>query len=242
MQNKYVGDIGDFDKYYLLRVLSGNDLKLGINWRFVKGDDENNNDGEKIGYLKKRMPKDLNDIRKYVFEKLRKIVIEDKNRNLKTIESSEILPSETKYFADEIPNGTKRFNWHKKSLDYLKKCDLIFYDPDNGLERGSYGKLSNKAKKFVFFDEIIDAFKQEKSIIIYQHLSRQKTIDDVNKRIEQLRDCLPVKEENVKTVYSSSQRYYLIIIQDKHLKNLEEKFSTIPVPYMQLSIGIEQNL
>lgn len=32
MQNRFIGDIGDFGKYGLLRCISKNDLRLGINW------------------------------------------------------------------------------------------------------------------------------------------------------------------------------------------------------------------
>ena len=32
MQNQYVGDIGDFGKYGLLRAISGDPLRLGVVW------------------------------------------------------------------------------------------------------------------------------------------------------------------------------------------------------------------
>lgn len=55
MQNRYVGDIGDFGKYHLLKSLcSGNDdkgdLSLGVVWYLVP-DENHNEDGKHIRYL-----------------------------------------------------------------------------------------------------------------------------------------------------------------------------------------------
>lgn len=35
MQDRYVGDIGDFGKYGLLRALCAHDLSLGVVWYLV---------------------------------------------------------------------------------------------------------------------------------------------------------------------------------------------------------------
>ena len=38
MKNQYVGDIGDYGKYGLLRFLAGHGIKIGINWYLTKDD------------------------------------------------------------------------------------------------------------------------------------------------------------------------------------------------------------
>ena len=57
MKNRYVGDVGDFGKYGLLRHLAGmtseddlDSLKLGMVW-YLRPDDCGN-DGRHTGYLK----------------------------------------------------------------------------------------------------------------------------------------------------------------------------------------------
>ena len=55
MQNRYVGDIGDFGKYHLLKTLcAGNNtalaLSLGVVWYRVP-DENHNDDGKHIRYL-----------------------------------------------------------------------------------------------------------------------------------------------------------------------------------------------
>ena len=48
VQDRYVGDVGDFGKYGLLRALCGGDLTLGVVW-YLYPDEEANNDGDDIG-------------------------------------------------------------------------------------------------------------------------------------------------------------------------------------------------
>ena len=47
MQNRYVGDIGDFGKYHLLQELSMPDLKLGIVWYLIPNENHNS-DGKHV--------------------------------------------------------------------------------------------------------------------------------------------------------------------------------------------------
>ncbi len=44
MQNRYTGDIGDFSKLGLLRVLHAARLSIGLNW-YLTPDETHNNDG-----------------------------------------------------------------------------------------------------------------------------------------------------------------------------------------------------
>jgi hypothetical protein len=55
------------------------------------------------------------------------------------------LSSNTIFFSKAIPFGTELFDWHSKSLTQMAKSDIIFYDPDNGFEIKSCGKLHPKA-------------------------------------------------------------------------------------------------
>ena len=68
MKNRYVGDIGDFGKYALLRAFAEARIKVGINWDLIA--DNSSNDGKFTDYLQK------DDLRWYapeVFEELKKI-------------------------------------------------------------------------------------------------------------------------------------------------------------------------
>ena len=51
MKNQYVGDIGDYGKYGLLRFLAGHGIKIGINWYLTEND--RSADGKFTDYLKR---------------------------------------------------------------------------------------------------------------------------------------------------------------------------------------------
>ena len=56
MQNRYVGDVGDFAKYALLRRLAGSleerPIRLGIVWCLYP-DESHNSDGSHVSYLRR---------------------------------------------------------------------------------------------------------------------------------------------------------------------------------------------
>ena len=45
MQNRYVGDVGDFGKYALLRRIGKAGLSLGVNW-YLTPDESHNSNGK----------------------------------------------------------------------------------------------------------------------------------------------------------------------------------------------------
>jgi hypothetical protein len=46
---------------------------------------------------------------------------------------------------------------------------LIFFDPDNGIEVKSVPKGRKRSSKYIYWDEIVQAFDTGKSLLIYQH-------------------------------------------------------------------------
>ncbi len=213
MQNCYVADAGDFSKYLLLKYLCKNDLTLGVNWCLV--DDESNNDGKHTSYLEK-----FKDTDKEVVEKLKKI-IDSNTRKIDEIQNSGILPINTLYYGKKIPEGTLRFNWFNEGLKTLEKSEIVFFDPDNGLEINSCGKLHTKAKKYIYFDEIYKTYEQGKSIIIYQHSNRSDNVlNQAQSRIQQIKDCLNNLHYDcsidVLFAGQGTSRFYLIVKNPLH--------------------------
>ncbi|MFN3174516.1 MAG: hypothetical protein ACE362_08330 [Phaeodactylibacter xiamenensis] len=227
MQNRYVGDIGDFGKYLLLKNLCSNDLQLGVNWCLVE-DETHNNDGKQVDYLQSEsgvfFESDAD-----LFRKLKEIV-SSQNRSVSHLQDIHVLPLKTLFFSEKIPKNIGRFHWHDDSLKALEACDVIFYDPDNGIEVQSYGKLHPKAIKYVYFDEIRDAYRAGKSIIIYQHANRGSNVkEQIKVRIKQLTECLDITDTCVRIVYSRQGiiRFYLIVRQSKHAKTIDKNLNYI---------------
>ncbi len=227
MQNKYIGDKGDFGKYLLLKKLCGDKLHLGVNWCLVPDDFDNqdNNDGKFTSYLHENAESSIySNVDSELFKKLQELLKSGK-RCISFVERFNILPSNTYFFSELISSGTYRYIWHDKSLKQLESCDVIFYDPDNGLEVKSCGKLSSNAVKYVFYDEIRDTFRAGKSIIIYQHTNRGKNVvKQIESRVKELVNCLLIPVKSISVVYSGlgTSRYFMIIKQSKskHIDNI----------------------
>ena len=95
MQNRYVGDIGDFGKYGLLRALC-HGRQLGVAW-YLCPDETHNEDGGSVDYLCK--PDEWRSVDPELFDGMREIV-DSGHRCVGSVEESGLLPS-TAIFASE---------------------------------------------------------------------------------------------------------------------------------------------
>lgn len=224
MQDKYVGDVGDFGKYGLLNEIckkSNGSFRLGINWFYVTKED-NRPDGRYTKYLDNNYKKSD----KYhicfpeLYSKLKRIV-DDKKRSIEEIEKNGILPSETIFYSKPLPYDSinldrKREIWFIESQEKLKNADIIFLDPDNGVQSDKVKKTHINSIKYVFVDEIIKYYKQKKSLVIYNHRNR-KPKSEYNPKIISLRDCVDaVGDVKVLRFMRFSVRDFIFLIQKEH--------------------------
>lgn len=165
MQNRYVGDAGDYGKMALLKAFAGA-MKVGVNWYLVEIPEERTGDGRFTGYLDNR--------HSYLWRcdpplaaQLREIV--HRERHVRQLQK--LLPAVT--FFDELlrPGGRKR--WHEEAVLALKECDLVFLDPDNGLLVPSVKQGASKSIKYIFEEEIVDYYTGGCSVFFYNHRSRE---------------------------------------------------------------------
>lgn len=175
MQHRYVGDVGDFAKYSLLRTLAEceSELQLGVLW-YLFPDESHNGDGRHVSYLNEpgfqaRDPE--------LHAQLKDLVVSGK-RSIAAIEEGNIL-NRAKFFSEGVavngPPGVRlshRREWFANGLKALGNCDLVFFDPDNGIETSSLKKSDYRAGKYVFWDEIADFWSAGASLVIYNHLNR----------------------------------------------------------------------
>ena len=148
VQNKYVGDVGDFGKYGLLRYLcsdveaSGFLPSLGVIWYLVP-DEAHSRDGGFIGYLK---PTETNEERfkacdPLLYDALQRIV-DNKSRSVANIRRDGVLPNETRFFVRmdvltfEVLRGgieirhrrvARRAEWFQRALSATESCDIVFF-------------------------------------------------------------------------------------------------------------------
>jgi hypothetical protein len=175
MQNPYVGDIGDYLKLGILRALSPG-LRLGIAW-WLHRDESHNADGQHINYLND--PGRWRDFDPQLFDAISRIVSSGQ-RNIRALEEANVLPGAI--FASEfIPIGCPASQRQQARQDWLERvqlkldgADLLFLDPDNGLEPASFRPVGAKSRKSIMLSEVHQFARPGRCLIVYHHQSRRK--------------------------------------------------------------------
>lgn len=164
MQDAFVGDIGDYGKYALLRQITKNNLSLAVNWyKIVPLKKGKQNDGKYISYLS--MPEKYRDYDHVLFDALNEIVNIRQNRTIEQIEKSGLLSAI--FFSDTLQNN--RTLWHQKALQATKDAHVVFLDPDNGLESKAMHIKKSGTDKHVLWEELKDYYDRGQNVILYQH-------------------------------------------------------------------------
>lgn len=170
VKHQYVGDINDYRKYALLRALSANGTnRIGVCWMLTPSD--GSMDGNKLSYLAK--PEQHRHFDPELFDVLAHAAAEPDRRRLQTIEDSGAIPGAV-YFNDMLPDDIPgRRAFFAACSSALGDTELVFFDPDNGLEV-SLPKGRKNSSKYLYFDEAAAFYQAGQSLLIYQHFPRQK--------------------------------------------------------------------
>ena len=238
MQNRYVGDIGDFGKFGLLRRITCSEftespLPIGIFWYLVP-DEDHNADGKHIAYLCKQKMRQCDPD---LFEGLRRIV-KTSQREFSAVEQAKLFPLGTTFFSQPLtfegmPSNGKsareqrlrhRRDWLLRGSDATRSAALVFFDPDNGIEISSRKKHTKLAPKYVYWDEVALFQERKQSVVIYQHLAR--TGGNHNKqtrsRLAEAEEELPYGKNAFALRYRrGTSRAFIIIPTHDHLATIQ---------------------
>lgn len=164
MQDNYVGDIGDYGKYGLLREINNAGLSLGVNWyRVVPKKVGKQDDGKYVDYLKN--PSLYRHYDTELYDYLHKLVFVEKARKIDRINKSQLIHAS--FYSKEV--GVDRILWHKEALKRTKNADVVFLDPDNGLESLRMHQCNGGTEKHVLWWELKDYYDRGQNVILYQH-------------------------------------------------------------------------
>ena len=229
MKNQYFADVGDFGKYGMLSYFSNRQINIGINWYLTENDTKT--DGKFVDYFNKQ---DFFACDRELHNYLHECIIQGRRnvnelsalpRYADTIMYDEILNVD--HIMALSPEGRdKRFKvrkeWFQSSLDALQKCDLIFCDPDNGIETRSLSYVGKDSVKYVFVDEIKDMIDRGKSVICYNHRDRSKESDYFSRFKEVMSLIDPEVLLRVLRFNRYSVRDYLFFIRPEHQSTICE--------------------
>jgi hypothetical protein len=171
MKNQYFGDINDYRKYGLLRILTNRgEIKTAVCWMLTTDDD--GTDGGFIGYLEQEDR--WRDFDPPLFDRLRELVQRQNLRDVRGAENSAILPS-CGFAPGFLPDDSDGRSWYFDAFKGVAEgCDLVFFDPDNGIEIESKPCGRKGSSKYLYWHEIGHFWSAGHSLLIYQHFPRVK--------------------------------------------------------------------
>lgn len=212
MQDTYIGDIGDYGKYGLLRAITAAGISLSVNWyKVVPKKFNKQDDGKYIQYLLK--PEKYQEYDCFLFESLYNIVYRDNDRSIQRIEQENLFSS--KYFSDEIT--TDRLTWHQKALRQTSGTDAIFLDPDNGLETHNMFVTNAATEKHVKWLELKDYYQRGQTVILYQHRPQMKKKEVcINEVLQFQKEYLKADSVMLLEFPKYTNRFYFMFLHSEH--------------------------
>jgi len=182
VKHQYVGDVNDFVKYGLIRALTSYGQRSSfIAWLLTPDDD--GTDGRRLAYLDQPTLWRAHDPE--LFDRLNSLV-QSGERSVDAVAASGILPG-ARFFSELVPQARDaRQTSFRKLLHEAAGCELVFFDPDNGLEVASCPPGRRESSKYLLWRELADTYLAGHSVLIYQHFPRKprdEYIDAMSSRI-----------------------------------------------------------
>jgi len=225
MKNQYFGDVNDYRKYGLLRVITNHGLiKAAVCWMLTP--DDCSSDGKFTTYLK-----EAEKWRQYdpdLFDDLKNITINKNVRGISEAKENQIISSAYFYpflIPDDLQDRKKYFeSFFKEAQGY----DLIFFDPDNGIEVKSKPCGRKDSSKYLYWREIKDAFSAGHSLLIYQHFPRIKRDQFIQLISQNLANTIDVQQ-----IYSfrTTNVLFLLACQPQHTALFQKTIQKIKIKW-----------
>ena len=138
MKNQYFGDINDYRKYGVLRILATHArVSVGICWLLTE--DDRRGSGELRTYLSK--PARWRSFEAQLYDRLQDLLKPDVPRQVTLAKDWGLIPNAV-YFEEVLGGGEgQRTAYFARAHTVLAGCDLWFFDPDNGIEVDSVPTL-----------------------------------------------------------------------------------------------------
>jgi hypothetical protein len=206
-------------------------LRWGVIWCLFH-DEDHNGDGRHIGYLEDPIMRSLDtQLHQQLFE-----IIAKGRRSVKAVARSNILPKGTVFFehvisssssakGDRVERVARRSLWLSKAQRSTSDCDLIFFDPDNGIETKSVPIHSPKSGKYIFWDELMPFWDRGQSLLIYHHLNRTAPIE---RQTEILKEKFSAKFADASAIQyflfrRGSCRHFWLVANKRHATQLKAR-------------------
>lgn len=215
MKNQYFGDVNDFRKYGLLRTLArASGLRVGVCW-FLTANDAGN-DGELRKYL--GQPRRWRHYDPELFDRLQRLSDVEVPRSVSLAREWELVPRAS-YFEALLHNARPaRAAYVNAARQALEACDLVFVDPDNGIEVPSTKPGAQGYSKYVSWSDLRTMYADGQSLLVYQHFPhvvRERFVAFLGARLS---EELP---GSTVAAFSTAHVVFFLVQQSKHATVLQ---------------------
>ena len=218
MKNQYVGDIGDYGKYGLLRFLAQQGIAIGVNWYLTEND--KTGQGGDNSYLDREKDAKIDPA---VFRTLESIVHNygPKEKTVRMIQDAVLIPNAV-YYDDELKLQNRapedrmmeRRFWYNRSILQLRSAELIFADPDNGISYRVTAR-SKTGEKYIFPEEVAGYYYRGKDVVFYCHKGR-RGLDAWEKVLQDVTAFIPQASVFELSFRGGPARSYIFVIHPEH--------------------------
>ncbi len=221
MKNQYFGDINDYKKYGILRILSGGGaIKTSVCWMLTPDNDKN--EGKFITYLNK--PDKWRAYDSELFDSLLKSISLNTGRSVKSADQLKLIDN-AEYFEKILGNlKVERQNYFQEFDGCTAGSDLIFFDPDNGIEVDSFPAGRLNSGKYIYWKEIIKYYQDGHSLLVYQHFPRIRRDIYINSISEKINARL---RTDAIIYYQTANVLFILIPQKQKIDYFLEKTKRI---------------
>ena len=242
MKLQYLGDESDYRKFALLRFLAKHcDLTIGVCW-MLSGPD-GRSDGKLRKYATEPIRWRRHDFR--LFDYLKTIPERPKAWDLRRVQYSHILGPKTKFVDTAICRTTSpipsrmlcltcnsdgsnacnktdaRDRYMRQAFRQLQDQDLIFFDPDNGIEvKSQPSSRTTSSHKHLYLREILPFWRNGSSILIYQHWDRRNHDITIAQKREEVASSLGISQRSL-YVFRTNSVMFLLIPNIRHRRSIE---------------------
>lgn len=226
MRDDFVGNIGDYGKYGLLRALcrlppsaTSDHLSLGVIWYQTPSKQFESGNFDYLNQKKyERCDPDLFRTLKELRDSARQ-GNSGQQRNLRAIEDSGILGEDTVFFDKAVPGDIpSRGEWFAEALQAVNRQDVIFLDPDEGLHTKKSESLS---EKHASIDELRAVVAEGKIAVVYHHHDAFRVQYRIRDLAEQLRSAMDLKLLPETLYFEPARNDFLILVPDRAVGSVD---------------------
>jgi hypothetical protein len=209
MKNQYFGDVNDYRKYGLLRTLqSKGEGRLLVAWMLTP--DDGSPDGGLRSYLQN--PTEWRHHDPELFTGLVTLLSTAPIPNVSLMERSALIPRASYYSALVSDSIGDREMWREGLLSAALAADLVFLDPDIGIEIPSKPIGRRGSSMYAAWKEIQSLWEHGCSILIYQHFPREHRASFMDRMLSELHERTGAR---FCEAFSTPYAVFLLAIQER---------------------------